>query len=192
MKLFNLGIYMSMMLLLIGCGSSKTVNSTTDTKNAIDLLVEENKFEIISDWASPLATASLNAIANSGLLAQGSSINRISLIGSSNYFKVIGDSISLHLPYFGEQRLGGVEYNNSYTGIKYDGIPDASDWKSNDKKETKTIQFNFRNRTESFRAYIVLFKNGKSNITINSSHRTQIRYNGTVSKLKENEVVINE
>ncbi|WP_223148910.1 DUF4251 domain-containing protein [Aquimarina sp. RZ0] len=179
-----------MIILLIRCGSTHGINSTADTEtNNIDLLIQEKKFMIISDWASPLATTSFNAIANSGLIPLGSNVNRINLIGNPNYLKVIGDSISLYLPYYGEQRFG-IGYNNSDTGIKYDGIPDMYEVKK-DKKGRQRITLNFKNKTESCRVLIVLFESGRSDMTINTSHRTQIGYTGTISKLEENSVATN-
>ena len=80
MRRYLIGAMAMGILLVQGCGTVSK-NTLAETK-ALDELVVSKRFEIESDWALPLATNSLNSIANAGLLPPGSSANRISLVGN--------------------------------------------------------------------------------------------------------------
>ncbi len=167
--------------LLVGCGSSQSIEADTAQLQALDELVTQKKFEIISDWASPLTTTSINALTNSGLLPPGSTVNNISLIGNSNHFRIDGDSIDMYLPYFGERRLSG-RYGID-TGIKFKGVYKKYKSEFNEKKKRYLIKFDVEGSEESYRVILRLSANMKSDISINSNYRTTISYRGTISKL---------
>ncbi|WP_109300933.1 DUF4251 domain-containing protein [Aquimarina sp. AU474] len=174
--LFGLG------LLLISCSSSKDIVAPTEKSRALDALVKEKAFQIDLNWAYPLATGTLNRIANSGLLPPGSTASSISLIGNSNYFKMHGDSITMDLPYYGERQLAG-DYDTSKNGIKFKGVPENFEIQKNEKKQSYEMSFFIKNDRESSRVIITLFPNHIANININSSHRTPIRYKGDMKPL---------
>lgn len=139
-------------------------------------------FEIRSDWALPLATNSLNSIANAGLLPPGSSAGQISLIGNANYVKVMGDSLSVYLPYFGERQMGGG-YNSDGAGIEFIGVPKKMEITKDKEKQRYDIRFEFKKDSENFMVIITLLPNLQSTININSSQRFPIRYSGSVETL---------
>ncbi len=170
--------------LLVGCGGSQDVVVTEAQSKALDDLVTQKSFQIESDWAYPLVTNSFSNVANSGLLPPGNNANAINLTGNSNYIKMYGDSISMYLPFYGERRLVGG-YNNKDIAIKYDGVAQEIEITKNDKKQAYEIEFLARNRTESFRVFITVSPGLTANISINSSHRTSMRYRGTASKLPQ-------
>ncbi|MBQ4802204.1 DUF4251 domain-containing protein [Aquimarina sp. MMG015] len=176
---------------LIGCSSSKkTVESTAQSK-VLEALIAKKSFNIQSDWMYPLATSSMNVIANSGLLPPGSTVNGISLIGNPNHIKFHGDSISMDLPFYGERQLPG-QYTRNEGGIVFNGVPDRYEVTKDEKRQRHIIKFTVKNNRESYRVMVTLYPNWTSNININSSHRTSIRYRGDVSTLeKDNGLVTN-
>ncbi|MDY8136092.1 DUF4251 domain-containing protein [Aquimarina sp. 2201CG5-10] len=173
------------MFLMIGCTSSRDLSTQNKEDTAANKPLDISKLSIECDWAYPMISTSLIAIANSGLFPTGSSVNQVNLVGNPNYFRIQGDSISVYLPYFGEQQLGR-SYNNRDTSIQFDGIPDSFEIKENTKKNRRILKFGFKYKTESYRAQIILYDdNNRSDITVTSSHRSQIRYRGFASELEE-------
>jgi hypothetical protein len=168
------------MLLFQGCGSisKKTLVET----EALDDLVASKKFEIVSDWALPLATNSLNSISNAGLLPPGSSANRISLVGNPNFLKVQGDSIAAYLPYFGEQQMG-AGYNSEGGAVQFRGVPISYEAIKDKKRQRYEINFRMRKNTESYTVNLLLYPNMASVISVISTHRFTIRYEGRVAPL---------
>ncbi len=169
---------------LISCTTSKKTADTAAQIQILDQLVASKTFEIESSWAYPLVTNSISSIANAGLLPPGSTANTISLIGNTNYLRMYGDSISMYLPFFGEQRLSGG-YNSMDVAIEYNGIPDAIEIKKNDKKQVYEIRFSAKSNRDFHNVFITVSPNLISNITVNSMYRNTISYRGEVSKLSE-------
>ncbi|WP_430966795.1 DUF4251 domain-containing protein [Spongiimicrobium sp. 2-473A-2-J] len=171
-------------LLLWTCGSSEktTARYFQDTK-ALDELVAQQAFKISADWAQPMATNSLNQLANAGLLPPGSTINRINLVGEANYLKVEGDTVSAYLPYFGERQMSGGY--NADQGITFKGVPKNFEITKNEKKQRYVMRFQINNKTETYQVNAELFPNLSSTISVNSSQRFVIRYDGQVSGLPE-------
>ncbi|WP_299311602.1 DUF4251 domain-containing protein [uncultured Aquimarina sp.] len=174
---------------LIGCTSSKKIIEPNAKSETLEAMITKKAFAIESDWMYPMATASMNAIANSGLLPPGSSTNSINLIGNPNYLKVYGDSIAIDLPFYGERQLAG-SYGSNQGGIVFKGIPDQYEVTKDEKKQRHTIKFRVKNNSESYRVIITLYPNWGTNITINSSHLTSIRYRGTVFVPEDDSTVV--
>lgn len=183
------------LLCLIGtlwsCGSTEDVAIASLKNQVLDNLVAQKSFQIVSEWAQPMNTNAMNSVASSGLLLPGNSGSNISLIGNPNYLKVEGDTISAYLPFFGERQMtGGYGDRNA---IEFKGIPDKLKSSKNSKKNTYTLIFSIKEKTEVYQVTITLFSNLNSHIHINSSQRNFIRYIGKVSELpKEKEDVSQE
>ncbi|WP_299241794.1 DUF4251 domain-containing protein [uncultured Aquimarina sp.] len=175
---------------LIGCnGAKKTVEPTAKSK-ALEAMIADKEFTIESDWMYPQPTTSMNVIANSGLLPPGSTTNSINLIGNPNSLKVHGDSITLDLPFYGERRLSSGQYGGNEGGIVFKGIPDRYEVTKDEKRQRYIIEFTVKKNSESYRGIITLYPNWNSNIVINSTYLTTIRYRGTVSGLEEDAAVV--
>ena len=170
--------------LVLGCGTSSKNLVMQKQVAELDSLIAKKNFVIQSDKALPLMTTSMNSVANSGLFPPGSMQNQVSLSRSSNYLKIIGDSVAADLPYFGERQMGGG-YNGNNGGIVFKGIPKKYEVIKNDKRQGFDIRFAIRNASESFNVQVALFPNRTSSINVTSSQRTAIRYEGVVSSLEE-------
>lgn len=167
---------------LSSCGSASKISRTKVDTQKLDALVSSDRFEIRSDWAMPLATNSMNSLANAGLFPPGSSAGQINLIGNANYVRVMGDSLSVYLPYFGERQMGGG-YNSDGAGIAFEGIPDTMEITKNEEKQQYDILLKMKHNLENFILTITLFPNLNSAINVSSSQRFPIRYSGSVQVL---------
>lgn len=174
---------------ILSCGSSAIISdskSSDSESKELDHLVSSKRFEIVSDRAFPLATGSLNSISNAGLLPPGSSAGQISLIGNSNYLKIIGDSVAVYLPYYGERQMGGG-YDSDGGGIQFEGIPTEIEITKDDAKQRYDIRFKMKDDSENFNVNIALFPNLTSFINVSSSQRFPIRYSGTVDAIPKDD-----
>jgi hypothetical protein len=169
---------------MVSCGSTSSVEEDSNKIQFLTKTVEEAHFEIASNWAFPLMSQGLNSVANAGLFMPGSNASRIDLMGNANYLKVIGDSVSVSLPYFGERRMGGG-YGNSDNGISFDGIPDTYSIQWDEKKNRYRIELDVRQKTETLQFNITLFPSLKADINVNSTHRTSIQYSGDIRAISE-------
>lgn len=181
-KLFLL--LMTMVFFACGSHSTKTISKVQSQK--LDDLIAKKSFEIVNDWASPMGTASMNSVINSGLLGPGNNAGQINLIGNSNYLRIEGDSVSAYLPYFGERQMGGG-YDSDGGNIQFEGVPE--DYKITQDEQTKRyeISFSINRKIENFTVRATLMPNLSSTINITSSQRFPIRYRGKVSEISKKE-----
>ena len=170
------------LVVLWSCGSSKKTSFTAEQKNQLHQLVADKNFEINSEWANPLPSTALNSIANSGLLAPGNTVNRINLIGNTNFLIIKGDSIKAKLPYYGERRIA-TTYNSYNVGIELNGL--LKDWKTefDEHKKRYILRFQANQNTENYDFNITIFPNRRTDINVNSTHRNNISYSGNVKSL---------
>lgn len=161
----------------VRCG---TKQSALQQGKLVNKLIEKDTFEIQAQWAMPL---NANLIGQIGLLPPGSAPGNISLQGNGNYFRKMGDSLSIYLPYFGERQLAGNIYgSNNSSGIVFNGKPESNKYKFNSRKKSHEYIFEITNQTESFRVLLIIYENLSTRTTINSSHRTTISYTGNIER----------
>lgn len=179
MKKFEKYIIAVLIVVAIGCASNPKPSVTAEEIETLNKLVTEKSFQIQANWANPLATGSINNIANAGLLPPGSTANRIDLSGSASFLRVTGDKVEANLPYFGERQMGGV-YNNNNTGIQFEGVPKDFEIVPNKKTQGYTMRFTISAATETYQVVSQLTPSLSSTLSINSTHRTAIWYIGRV------------
>ncbi|TNJ41679.1 DUF4251 domain-containing protein [Tamlana fucoidanivorans] len=165
---------------LMSCGSSK--NQVTQAEiDALTNLVQSKKFTIDSEWAYPMATASMQRVA--GLLQPGSNAGSINLIGNSNFLNVSGNTVKSYLPYFGERQMGGA-YGGGDSAIQFDG--ETKDYKvSEGKNNSYIISFDALSNSENFRVIIKVFPNMNADMSLTGNNRQTISYSGKILPLKE-------
>jgi len=174
-----------LMLTIIACSSTKST-ATPEEMAAMEKIISTKQFEIKTNWAQPMASQSLNNIAAAGMLPPGSTASRIDISSTGGYLRMMGDSVKADLPYFGERQMGGG-YNQGNTGIKFDGIPEDLSIEPNKKGDGKIIQFNINNKTEAFQVIAQVYPAGMARLTVSSSQRDNIWYQGDLSEYKEEE-----
>ncbi|MGB5171980.1 MAG: DUF4251 domain-containing protein [Eudoraea sp.] len=170
-------------LLLWSCGSTSNTTERDYTSEKLDALVAKQSFEIIADWAYPQMTSAMNQVAMAGLFAPGSAPGQINLIGNINYFRIMGDSIDVYLPYYGERQMSSG-YGQSDSSIKFKGVPKDFNLKWNEKNNRYDLNLSFNRDAENFKINAQLFPNLKASMTITSSSRFPIRYVGEIKQMK--------
>ena len=171
------------LLVLSACGSSKP-SYTSEQIEELNKLVESKSFLFEAEFANPLATQSMNAVSNAGLLPPGSAVNRINLMGTNNFLEVKGDTVSANLPYYGERQIAGA-YNNSDVGIQFNGVSENFKMSYNETKAAYEFEFTAKNKSEIFNINGVLFANNTVSLYVNSSQRLTINYQGILKELSE-------
>lgn len=172
-------VFIIMSVVLIGCQTTQNVAVNENKAQELAEMIETKNLKFIADTASPIAQREINQLAF--LLPQGSSPNRILLNGGEDYFKMIGDSISVDIAYFGTRQLGGP-YEANRTGIKLNVKPKLYDVKYDERKKIYRLKYRAHDNRESFNFVVKIFPNHKAEMYVNTSHRTAINYNGFVTQ----------
>ena len=131
-------------------------------------LVEKREIEFEAEWASA---------------QQGA---RINLIGNPNHVRIIGDSISVYLPYFGVRTGGGGAYGGG-GGIKIENKIEDLEIEYDDKKRKINLKFKAFDGTENVEFYMSIFAGGNTNINAFSNTRSNISYDGRSELYKKEE-----
>lgn len=177
-------ILLSLFVVFISCGSLK--NTATDAEiNTLKETVLQKNIEVTFNWARPLALNNgVTGLQN--LLPPGSTVNNINLIGNPNFFRIKNDSIHMDLPYYGQQQMRGGY--NSETGVKYKGPVKSAKKTFDEKKGIYILKYGLDAKNEFYNVTLTLFANTKkSTLTVNSSNRTSISYDGNWKVLIEKE-----
>ncbi len=188
---------LTMLLLVVGlsmcCVSCKSAEPTTAASDSVEFkkllkVLESQSYRIDIDEVMPFNTAATTKVLNTLLLPNtGNSAARIDVRGAGHYLEVRGDHIKASLPYFGEQRQGGGQYGSTNSGIEIDGESKDHELLPNEGKNQVVIQFTADdgNRgAESYNVIMTSFLNGRMDIIVSSSHRTSLRYTGTLGAIK--------
>ncbi len=173
-------------LLAYACGTGKQA-VTNEGNTILDDWVANREFAIASEWARPQPTTGMVAVSNAGLLGPGNTLGSISLIGNPNYFRVQGDSVSAYLPYYGERQIGGGY--NSNRRIEFNGVPANLKITKDPKNKGYRMQFSIKEDSETYQVNVRLFPNLTSRMSVTSTHRFVIRYDGKIKELEVEEAL---
>lgn len=168
----------------LGCASGPRTSATPQEMAALDRVISDGTFKIVAQWAQPMASRGLNSIANAGLLPRGSSAGRIDIAGSGGYFKMDGDRTEADLPYFGERHMGGG-YEPDKAGIRFKGTPKDYSLGPIQKGDGYTMRFSINEGQETFQVLAQIYATGHATVSVASTHRTTIWYQGRL--LDENQ-----
>ena len=168
---------------MFSCSSSKQI--TEEQKRTIALLMDSKTFKIESNWAYPHVTNAVQQVLNSGLMQPGSGgPGGISLIGNTNFLKLSNDSINSYLPYFGERTMQAGYGGNDDGAIKLEGV--VKNYKSTLNKDgSYSVNFDAKDGSESYRVYLRVFPNHRTDLLLNGSFRLPIRYSGVIDSAVE-------
>ncbi|WP_282161701.1 DUF4251 domain-containing protein [Ulvibacterium marinum] len=104
----------------------------------------------------------------------------INFMGEGYYLTVTKDSVNTHLPYFGVRHSGGGSGESS--GIEFNGLMENYKVEYDDSKKRIIVKFIGRNTGESLDITLSIFKNGSSQLSVRSSHRSSMNYSGKLIK----------
>ncbi len=187
MKMTSLALCCTVVFLLSGCGSQK-VSYTPEEKAQLTEMVNANSFRLRAQWANPMASTSVTAVLNSGLLLPGNSPNRIDIMSTTAYLEIGPDNVSAQLPYYGERQIANT-YNPTDVGIQFKGVPDDLKIEYNEKKDTYSFSFDIVNDLgEGFNVNGTLFPNLRTIFYVNSTQRFTIGYVGVVRNTEKEEL----
>ncbi|WP_299667182.1 DUF4251 domain-containing protein [uncultured Polaribacter sp.] len=172
---------LSLFLVFMSCGSSKSAATQAEIINLKQIVATKN-ITASFDWARPLGLMN-NVTGIENLLPPGSTANSINLIGNPNFFRIKNDSIHMDLPYYGQQQLGGGY--NSDSGVKFEGAIKKEKQLYDKEKEAYVLEYWLNAKNENYSVVLTLFANNKSSLNVNSSHRTNISYDGSWEEYKE-------
>lgn len=183
----RIGLLLIAAAVLLSCKSRLTTAQLQDRTNKLNQLaqdINENGFEILIKTAYPLNTAALNSVSNGILLQTGNSANRIDLSGRNDFIKRKGNQVMADLSYYGERQLtagyleddGGINFKD--TAVDYVQEVDS-------EKGVLRIRFTARDqRNEIYPVQLAIDESMNTDVNITSSHRTNIRYTGTLKLLE--------
>ena len=178
-------VYIVIALSIVGCGTAKEPTiEEQEAYNTLKAFIAEKDFTILSDYARPQASSGLNSLQNSNILGNGNSVAGISLQGNPNYLNVTNDTISAHLPFYGERRIGSGFGSNG--AIDFNAQPNNYKVIENDKKRAVEISFDIKGNSELYTINLTVFSNKRTTLLVTSSQRTNIEYTGK-AKLTVNE-----
>ena len=129
-------------------------------------MVNQRNFSIKFQWAQPQRGGMIDLTTN------------------PNEFAIKDDMANIFLPYFGVRHRGGA-YNQNKEGIHYKGR--ISNLQINEASSGKEIliKFSVKEDTEYLEFILTIYENAKAHLSVSSSERENIVYQGEVGPNKE-------
>lgn len=171
-------------LLLLSCGSTKNeAELMADSKAYSELksLVETGNFEFKAEVLYPIQTMDAIRVTNRLLRNTGNSGTRVNL-DKGHGIKFMNGSANADLPFIGEVRISNSYMNSDDTGITFDNV--IENYRIEEDKNLK-VKFNVSNKTENFEVIMKFFPDKTADVNIVSSHRTSVKYRGSILPLKD-------
>ncbi len=128
-----------------------------------------------------IASGEFVFVADRAIPRGGSSI---SLVTNPNYLKVVNDSTTAYMPFFGERFAGGGFGEPG--AIAFETKIEDQMVKYDDKKDKITIKFSAKNNYDRFGLVLEIGRSGWANLLIRSIDRSTISYYGRVMPLESN------
>ncbi len=147
-----------------------------------DLMVDSFQFK--ANTALPFQTQALNNVANDLLLQTGNSTARINLQGNNYSVKIVEQEAQFNLPFYGERRLSGG-YNADNAGYEFTGPLKSKSSKIDDKNGYLNYSFSTSNTIETIDVELHIYNVNNVRMSINSSHRTFMEYEGKIVFIEE-------
>lgn len=165
-KKASLLFVLSLLCIFTAC---KSTNAGDDLEgfNAIKEIVNNRNFEVSFRWAQP---------------QKGGMID---LTSNPNEFSMNEDQADIYLPYFGVRHRGGA-YNQNKGGISYQG--NISNLQINEDVGRRNIVLSFEAKEDTEQLFFILtiFENGNTQVSVSSSDRDSILYQGGIIKATQN------
>lgn len=160
--------------LFLSCASKSSIVSNQAVKSLKEA-VENKTIRFTGRSASPLNFG--NNLSAYNLLPPGSNQAFINLANINNHLTIDKDSITMDLPFYGEQRMINAYKNNDNSFIFNQKLNEKT-VVFNPKKSTYTIKMWVKGRQESLRINYTLHPNNSAQMVVNSTHRNSITYRG--------------
>ena len=150
--------------------------------NETKSLLESKNFVFKANWAIPLgndvALIGQN-IPGGGAIFQG---GRVDVSSNDNFIKLTDGEADVFMPYFG--RVFFPKRNPQENGIEYKGSIDEYQVEINDKKKSFVVKFSANPSDDFLRFIVKISADGYASVSINSTNRQSITYNGYITPLE--------
>ena len=190
MKRYNhVWIILLTLVLFLCCSSTRNVGANTSQESQLNELKEvlaTKSFKFIAETAHPMQTYAVTQVTNALLRNTGNTAGTIFLTGSGDYIKIVGDTVTAEMSYFGELRIvSSIDQRDN--GINFNGEPLNFVITKHKKRKALNLEFDVSTKTEMFNIVMQIYPSKRANIVVNSSNRTSIRYVGEIVVLDEKE-----
>jgi hypothetical protein len=128
----------------------------------IETLIGSKEFEFVANRANPQGTRTIDMTTN------------------TNFLRFKKDTIHSEMPFFG-RAYSGVGYGSGGGGLDFKGL--AKDYSIKKGKKSYIIKTDVKDNTDSYGIILEIYFNGYAYLSINSSNRSPISYNGEIHKI---------
>lgn len=156
----------------IGCSSQSNSNLTNE---AVAELINSGSFTFVAERATPTDLDAVRIMNNS--FPGGS--NRIMNLDSGYNLIVTKEKIVAHLPYFGRSFV--ASYDTSKVGYNFTSEK-FTVTKTAGKKNSSLFSFNIGDQQYLKKMFLQVYPNGKAYLSIDSSDRQPISYDGYIEQ----------
>lgn len=154
---------------LISFGQEKTKEQIKEEKKTvkqkeIDALVDSRQYEFKAIRAYPISGKSIDMTTN------------------PNFFRFQKDTIHSEMPFFGQgYNTTGYGASNN-VGLSFKG--EIKNYSLKKEKKSYIIKADVKDDSNSYSIVLTVYFEGEANLSITSSHRSQISYRGQIDKLE--------
>ncbi len=146
-------------ILFLGCGAAQEPMSAEDWAK-LEKVVTSQNYVFVARLAEPL----------------GSAVSQIDLTGNVNYMSLQGTAVKMELPYFGTRQVAQPSGGNQ--GMRFESTATDLKTRKNEKQNHYDVEFKTRNNSEGLQCNLRVYSGLRAVLTINSTQRNSIRYDG--------------
>lgn len=156
------------------------------TKNYVDQAtlaewLSKDTFTFMAQRANPMDFAAVNRVTTS---IPGAIPSRVLELDYGYTLELNKDTLKIHLPYFG--RAYTAHYGTADTGFKWES-KDIILHKSEGKKKSSIYTIKVTDKPNIQRIILEIFPNGRANLSIQSTDKQPISYDGYLMQLEKQE-----
>ncbi|WP_299362098.1 DUF4251 domain-containing protein [Winogradskyella sp.] len=166
---------------LLSCGGSKSDRvpaSKVESYDQLSTLIESGAYQFNPEILYPQETQDVANAANA-LLGYFANDGAYVTVKPGYFLKIENDSAIAKLPYIGEMTRGNSYGKIDNTGIEFNSLIKDYIVRVNKRAEI-VIKFETKGLLESYDVILKLFPNHTSDLMINSSNRSMVRYQGKI------------
>ncbi len=176
-------LWVSGIILVLGTTTSSCASSKQPASQELVAelaTIPDKNFNVEITYVYPLGSSAYLGTTSLGFTqVRGNSPTQINVDGDGHHITVNGDSVKVHLPYFGIRDVV-TNYNAIDNGILLD--TDYEDFKTWTDRKGKHIEFFAKDGFERFRIQLTFKGNKSALISLFSPQRDVIRYSGIISE----------
>ncbi len=161
---------------LTGCQTPKAA-ATPQQQQELARMLEDGSFYFEAQWAMPLQTQAMVALHTAGMFRPGSSVSRININKDGHFLQLERGKAKANLPFYGQRHIA-TDYAHSRDWIEFDS--EATDYEFTQDGESRMYDLDLKakRRSESYQINLRIFPNRRTIVTVISSQRDVIRYEG--------------